>query len=234
MPFTEYIIGNSHSLDRTFSQALQFEDPSGNILDASVGFADEQVVLSKNYDLLIQSVPGRALSHIHSGTQQTPIEFSFRVPVWTLDGAQFENSVVQIENFFANANGGLIKIYWIKDDEDGYYAYLPSCLLKSISAVRNSNKRVREVSYVEMTVQSLSKGWVKTFPADSAPLAILARGPWLHTASTNDGSVALAVIRESDKQALMELDDQGYLRTLGPIKDNQDLSTWDDLDLDEL
>lgn len=231
---TSYLIGNSQVITRTFNQKLVFEHTGGtHLLDCSVGFQDEDVVTARSYSNLIHTIPGRAQSHVHGGTQEGIIGFSFRVPVWTLDGKEFENSVDQILDFFDAAPGGLVRIYWVKDDVNAYYAYLDSCLITGLSAVRKLNRRHREVSYVEMSVQSLSKGWTKVFSGDTAPAAIVARGPWIHTASTNDGSVCLAVIRESDQQALFELDDQGTIRTLKNVKTNQDLTAWD-LDLDEL
>jgi len=230
---TTYLDQHNYKTTETFSQKLVLEDASNNLLDLSVGFVDEVVTTNKSFSNTFHIVPGRTSTNILSGTEQAVMSFTFRCPIWSLDGVDVEKAYKIIEDFFNDSAGGLVTIYWVKDDSDGYFAYLPSCVLQSVNEVRNHGRRIRGVSYTEVTVQSIVKDWVKTFPGDLADPATVIRGPWVHTASTNDGSVALAVVRESDQQGLLELTDDGFLRTYGPIKDNQDLSTWD-LDLAEL
>lgn len=229
------LIGDTLSLSLAeFDQKLILRNRSDDTLDCSVGFEDEDIVIGQDFENLITIIPGRTLSHVYGGTITGVINFSFRAPIWTLDASEVLPSFRQIKDFFDNAEGGLIDVYWVKDDDAEWrYAYLAACRLSAISNVYRTGKKMREISYVEMTVQSLAKDWTYSNYPDTTPAAVVARGPWLHTASTNDGSVALAVIRESDQQALLEVTDQGELRTLGAIKSNQDLTAWD-LDLENL
>lgn len=223
---TSYLIGNTESFVKTYDQALVLLDRDDQALNLSASFSSQDVKFSVSHDVEFHEIPNSDNHHL-LGIQNKVTPFAFRVWVNSYDPADVENSFIQLLDFFNDAPGRLIDVYWVSDDANSYYASLPDCVLTEFQPNQRTAKDMPDLSFVNVKVVSKSSTWNKEFPDDAAATPTILYGPDIHYATTGDGSPTWAVVRESDGQGLVEVSDMGGIKSFGPIKDNQDLSAWD-------
>lgn len=215
--------GETKSLSSGKVQKLVLENDLGQVLDLSTSFEDQSIELSRSRNNIIAIIPNRT-DHHYSGGVNLPITMTFTVPVYSLKTNDVYNQAQQIENWFRESPGNRAKkIYWMYDTGTDDYFYLPNCYWSGFSHRIRSGKRFREISEIEISVESTSSRWYLLWNGvGDTDLSQVIRGTGIVRPSTNDGSAVLMVIRESDEQPLLVATDQGDLLTHGSVKTHQE------------
>lgn len=222
LPDSSTGLGHTKSLSVGNAQVLVLENDEGQILDLSVPFEDQPVNIERRRLNTINNIPGR-VEHHYAGGMDLPMAMAFFIPTYSLNHDDAHAAAQFIEQWFRESPGQRAsRIYWVRDVTAGRLAYLPSCHWATFRHTIRTGKRLREVSGIEVLVQSTSTRWYSE-PSDTVTTQLVQHGSSRYFSATNDGSVQEVVIRESDEQPLYALDDQGNLFTLGQIKSNRSI-----------
>lgn len=216
--------GNTNSITRTLVQSLVLKNASGDELDLTHSFEDQSVELSARRQNLIHT-RYNSNTHIWSGSKNVPISATFNIPIYSLDMYDTTRMADQVRDFIDGSPGQRVDIYWINEEPseggDGYYSYLRNCHWSNYKFFERVGKRRREISVIEITVDSEDSKWYKEFPDDSPIDISTFYGGFLQRATTNNGSAALSIILESTEEPLVVFTDQGDIYTKGQVKDNR-------------
>lgn len=212
------------------ARKLILVDGDGNKLDLSASFEYSDVLISETRTVNQPTVPFRSV-HPRATGFGNPTQATFDLQVLSLRKVEIERQIEQIRTFWDESATKVVDIYWIFDenadpystgDSGNYYSYLPECSLLGLRPSRGYG-RFSGGSVIQLDVSSPYTKTVKTFTGDVATSPRTIRGQKIHLAQTDNGSIVLAVVRESDGQGLLTLDDQGSLKALKEIKTHQSL-----------
>lgn len=227
----EFGIAETRATEREdLARKFVLVNSNGDKLDLSASFEFSDVIISETRTVSQPIIPFRSI-HPRATAYGNPTQAVFELQILSLRKVEIEKQIEQIRTFWDDSPGKVLDLYWIysqnADPYDlggsgDYYACLKECSLTGLRPTRSFGK-FSGGSFLELEVISPYTKTTKTFPSDPATASRTIRGQMIHLARTNNGSIVLAVVRESDNQGLLTLDDQGGLKTLKEIKTHQNI-----------